>query len=61
MPLPKPIPVYVLYETAFADADGTVEFRTDIYDRDGRLDEALVARDLREQLFPPLPAAASHD
>lgn len=58
--LPKPVPVYVLYETAFADADGTVEFRTDIYDRDGRLDEALVARDLREQLRPP-PAAASHD
>lgn len=61
VPLPKPIPVYVLYETAFADADGTVEFRTDIYDRDGRLDEALVARNLREQLLPPLPAAASHD
>ncbi|HKR19675.1 MAG TPA: L,D-transpeptidase family protein [Stellaceae bacterium] len=61
VPLPKPIPVYVLYETAFADADGTVEFRNDIYDRDGRLDEALVARDLREQLRPPTPAAASHE
>lgn len=52
VPLPKPISVYVLYDTAFANAAGTVEFRNDIYDRDGRLDEALVARDLREQLHP---------
>jgi len=59
VPLPKPIPVYVLYETAYVDADGTVEFRNDIYDRDGRLDEALVAQDLREQLRMPTPAASA--
>ena len=59
VPLLKPIPVYVLYETAYVDADGTVEFRNDIYDRDGRLDEALVAQDLREQLHAPMPAATA--
>ena len=34
--LPKRIPVYILYHTAFADSS-RVEFRTDIYDRDARL------------------------
>ncbi|MGH6968123.1 MAG: L,D-transpeptidase family protein [Stellaceae bacterium] len=59
VPLPKPVPVYVLYETAYVDADGTVEFRNDIYDRDGRLNEALVTHDLREQISPPRAAAVS--
>jgi murein L,D-transpeptidase YcbB/YkuD len=33
----RPLPVYVLYWTAFADSDGTFEFRRDIYGRDQRL------------------------
>jgi murein L,D-transpeptidase YcbB/YkuD len=33
----RPIPVYVLYWTAFVDSDGTVEFRPDIYERDSAL------------------------
>ena len=37
----KPIPVYVLYWTAFVDSDGAVEFRPDIYERDSALLAAL--------------------
>lgn len=43
IPLRKPVPVYLLYWTAFVDPDGTVEFRDDIYGRDRRLAEALAA------------------
>jgi murein L,D-transpeptidase YcbB/YkuD len=32
--LPKPVPAFVVYETAFADADGRLQFRADIYGRD---------------------------
>jgi L,D-transpeptidase YcbB len=32
--LPTRIPVFVVYQTAFADADGTLQFRPDFYDRD---------------------------
>jgi murein L,D-transpeptidase YcbB/YkuD len=32
--LAKPVPVFVVYETAFADADGKLQFRPDAYGRD---------------------------
>nr|WP_246514674.1 L,D-transpeptidase family protein [Neoroseomonas soli] len=32
--LPTPVPVFVAYQTAFVDADGTVQFRPDFYNRD---------------------------
>jgi murein L,D-transpeptidase YcbB/YkuD len=32
--LPKPVPVFVVYETAFAEFDGRVQFRADVYGRD---------------------------
>jgi L,D-transpeptidase YcbB len=32
--LPAPVPVFVVYETAFVDIDGTLQFRPDVYDRD---------------------------
>jgi len=33
--LPRPVPVFVVYETAFADADGKLQYRADSYRRDG--------------------------
>ncbi len=39
--LPNPVPVHILYLTAWADDDGVVYFRKDIYDRDRRLLTAL--------------------
>jgi hypothetical protein len=37
------VPVYLLYWTAIAADNGTVEFRRDLYDRDERLIAALAA------------------
>ena len=42
VPLAEPVPVHVSYFTAWSD-DGEVNFRDDVYDRDTRLDEALLA------------------
>ncbi len=39
--LDSPLPVYILYWTAFVDKDGLVNFRDDIYGSDEELDEAL--------------------
>jgi L,D-transpeptidase YcbB len=39
--LDQPLPVYVLYWTAIGNADGTVQFRRDVYRRDERLVRAL--------------------
>jgi murein L,D-transpeptidase YcbB/YkuD len=33
--LPRPVPVFVTYQTAFAATDGTLQFRPDFYERDG--------------------------
>jgi murein L,D-transpeptidase YcbB/YkuD len=39
--LPSPIPLYFIYWTAWADNDGMVHFREDIYERDRILEKAL--------------------
>jgi L,D-transpeptidase YcbB len=49
VPLPHSLPVYLLYWTAFVDAEGAVEFRDDVYARDRRLTIALAARDADER------------
>ena len=35
--LPAPVPVFVLYQTAFVDIDGTLQFRPDVYNRDAEI------------------------
>jgi murein L,D-transpeptidase YcbB/YkuD len=40
--LKDPIPVYVLYCTAWKDKDGTIQFREDYYGKDRRLSAALL-------------------
>lgn len=51
--LTRPVPVYFTYITAWAERDGDVEFRPDIYGRDGAVDQiAEMDRDPSE----PAPA-----
>jgi murein L,D-transpeptidase YcbB/YkuD len=39
--LNRPVPVYILYFTAYAHRDGSVSFHPDIYERDARLGEIV--------------------
>jgi len=35
--LPEPVPVFVVYQTAFVDTDRGLQFRPDVYNRDGEI------------------------
>ncbi len=39
--LPAPVPVFVVYQTAFVDTDGTLQFRPDFYNRDAEIWQQL--------------------
>lgn len=55
--LTRPIPVFFTYITAWAERDGTIEFRPDLYGRDGAVDTtAEMDRDPNEP--PPAPTLA---
>jgi L,D-transpeptidase YcbB len=45
--LPSPVPVFVVYETAFVDTDGALQFRPDFYHRDAEIWHALQTRSPR--------------
>jgi murein L,D-transpeptidase YcbB/YkuD len=42
--LPKPVPVFVVYETAFAEFDGRLEYRADVYGRDAEIWQHLTPK-----------------
>lgn len=55
--LTRPVPVHFVYITAWAERDGTIEFRPDIYGRDGAVDQvAEMDRDPND-MPPPVTLA----
>ncbi len=60
--LQDPIPVHLLYLTAWIDEQGRMQFRRDIYDRDPPLDAALKEKVPRATLFSTaLPSSPAGD
>ncbi|MBS0565165.1 MAG: L,D-transpeptidase family protein [Proteobacteria bacterium] len=43
LPLARPVPVHLVYFTAWPDAEGRIDYRRDIYGRDARIFEAMQA------------------
>lgn len=54
--LPEPVPVFVVYLTAFLDTDGVLQFRPDFYNRD-----AEIWQELKRQPHKRHPAAQADD
>lgn len=42
--LPQPIPVFIVYQTAYVDEGGTLQFRQDVYQRDNDIAQRLIPR-----------------
>ncbi|WP_315817600.1 hypothetical protein [Paraflavitalea speifideaquila] len=40
--LKQPVPVFIGYFTAFVTSDGKLNFRQDVYNRDGRLGKTIL-------------------
>jgi murein L,D-transpeptidase YcbB/YkuD len=59
--LPEPVPVHILYQTVWVDADGRVHFRKDLYGYDQRLARARLSTigEISEQLSGDCPTAAA--
>jgi murein L,D-transpeptidase YcbB/YkuD len=57
--LPTPVPVYVVYQTAFVDTDGKLQFRPDFYGRDAEIWQQLQNPDQRRD--PAAQAAGNPD
>ena len=41
VPLKQPVPVHIIYRTAFTKAKGPTQYRRDVYGRDARIWTAL--------------------
>ena len=39
--LKNPLPIYIVYFTAFSEPDGSLDFRPDLYGRDALLENAM--------------------
>ncbi|MBY0430002.1 MAG: L,D-transpeptidase family protein, partial [Rhodospirillales bacterium] len=51
IPLTKPVPVYLLYWTAWVGPDGSMQFREDVYGRDRRLRAGVTDRNKARQVL----------
>jgi murein L,D-transpeptidase YcbB/YkuD len=58
--LAQPLPVFIVYQTAFIDIDGTLAFRPDVYQRDNDIAQHLILHPQPPlaQQNPPTNAAA---
>jgi murein L,D-transpeptidase YcbB/YkuD len=36
-PLPSPLPIFIVYQTAYVESDGSIQFRSDPYERDDEI------------------------
>jgi len=64
--LPSPVPVFVVYQTAFVDTDGELQFRPDFYNRDARIWQKLHRRPNRafeanDRPTPPGPSGGARE
>jgi hypothetical protein len=59
--LQRPIPVHILYRTAWVDAQGRLQFRNDVYRRDTELKAALQDRPMSTDQQPEMMSQVGMD